>query len=239
MDPKIVADAFGRRIAKRYVAIQVTVANRNARFQFLIHDISLELSSVLSAEALHELEERKKKFRGPEEPEKKPRLEGGYELSSDELSLVRGVAEKGQALDHRNTILRMLRAAGTIAGGITGVTTFGRSYAPSVAAYNGPLLTAFVEAFPDFTINQLIRLNDSAYAANKIVGKQHSLILVAFIPQAQFMSNKWRKKFWKEPISIVKNVDFRSVVVRVDGVFITEVEESQPSVTGPVVGPTK
>ena len=279
MDPKIAADVFGRRIAKRYVAIQVTVANRNSQYQFLIHDISLDVSSALSGKILADLKRRREQIR--EEPltqnevdelktlkttvdklrtqeetlnqtakadlkrsiARLAELQGRLrhpppgELSSDELSLVRGVAEKGQVNDRRNQFLRFLRAAGTIAGGLTGVTRFGPSYSPTVAAYSGPFLTAFVEAFPDFTVNQLIRLNDSAYVANKIVARQQSLVLVAFIPQAQFMSSSLRKEFWRDPTTIVGEIDFRQVQVLVDGVFITEVEEKQPSVTSAFVEP--
>jgi len=264
MAPKIVADVFGRRIAKNYVAIQVTVTNRNTQYQFLLHDISLDLTSVFPIDFLNKLKQRQAQMsearlsedevnelhqlqkNAPTEADE-ARLEdledkllplpSGYELSSDELSLVRGVAEKGQMLDPRNMFLRYLRAVGTVAGGITGVTHFGSSFAPSVAAYNGPFLTAYTDAFPDFTVNQMNRLNDSAYAANKIVAKQHSLILVAFVPQAQFMSNSLRKQFWKDPTSIQKDIDFRLVVVKVDGVFITEVVEQQPSVTSVVIDP--
>jgi len=254
MDPKIVADVFGRRIAKSYVTIQVTVTNRNTQYQFLVHDVSLDVTSIVVGDALIELKARREQAleAGLSEGEvrelhqlqgnavteaDKARLKvlrsklqpNANELSSDELSLVRGVAEKGQIFDRRNMFLRYLRALGTIAGGVTGVTRFGSSFAPSVAAYNGPFITAFTDAFPDFTVNQMNRLSDSAYAANKIVAKQHSLVMVAFVPQGQFMSNLLRKQFWNDPTSIQKTIDFRNLRVLVDGVFITEVEDQQPA----------
>src|ERR1051325_8906109 len=46
MDPNIVEDVFGKRISDRFVAIQVTLANKNSQFQFLIHDVSLDLKDV-------------------------------------------------------------------------------------------------------------------------------------------------------------------------------------------------
>lgn len=68
-------------------------------------------------------------------------------MSSIDLKLLRGVAEKGYAMDPRNLTIRLLKGAGTIAGGIIGVATFGPAYAPSVAAFNGPFITAAERTF--------------------------------------------------------------------------------------------
>lgn len=206
MDPKNVSDIFGKRIAKRYVAIQITIANRNKDFQYLIHDVSLDLSTIYARSDL--------------------KAKGHYEPSSEDKTLVRGVGEKGAILDPRNLIVRLLTGAGTIAGGITGVTTFGSSFAPSVAAFNGPVLSAIRNAFPDMTVNQMNRLNDSAYAANTLVGKQSAKVMVAFLPQAVLLDSRLRALFWKEPTDCFKEVDLRSIVALVDGSFIEEKAES-------------
>jgi hypothetical protein len=262
IDPRTVSDAFGRRIAHRYVVIQVTIANRSKDYEFLIHDLSLDVVGMLSDDELKSLTKRRNRFLEAQLQEKQKQLssltEGQQreteklkgdikaieeqmaqpptnELSSEELSIVRGVAEIGQALDPRNLVLRALRGAGTIAGGITGVTTFGESYAPSVAAFNGPALTAYADVFPDFTINELNRLNDSAYAANTLVPKEQSKVLAIFMPQALFMDSKQRRKFWKDPISLKEDVDFRLIEVIVRGCFIAEVQQKQPSVLAAVI----
>ena len=83
MPPEDVADVFGRRISRRFVAVQVTVTNRSKDFQYLIHDISLDLTKILKTPL-------------------------PYELSSRDLSLLRGVAEKGQIYDRRNFTVRLL-----------------------------------------------------------------------------------------------------------------------------------
>jgi hypothetical protein len=214
LDPENVKDIFGARIAQRYVALQVTISNQCVNHQqFLIHDLSLDLTNVLSEEQRRRL--------------KAAQGEGAtYELSSEELSILRGVAEKGQHQDPRNRFLRYLRGAGTIAAGLIGVTTFGASYAPSVAVFNGPVLTAYSETFPDFTINQLVRLHDSAYVANTLVPEQQAKVVVVFLPQRIFMTNAQRKRFWKEPVSVFNEVDFRLAEIVVDGNFI--VEQSEP-----------
>ncbi len=84
IDPKDVADIFGRRIAKHFFVVQVTVTNRNKDYQLLIHDISLDLTGLQAGKIFG----------------KHPKV------SSIELSLLRGVAERGQTDDPRNRLLR-------------------------------------------------------------------------------------------------------------------------------------
>lgn len=154
-----------------------------------------------------------------------------FELSSLELSLLRGVAEKGQGEDRRNFILRLFRGVGTVAAGLIGVAPFGPSYGDSVAIFNGPVISAYMDTFPDYTINQLNRLNDSAYRSNTLVPKQQSKVIVAFIPQSMFMDNKQRELFKKDPLRLFDQLDFRKAEARVDGAFITEVEDMPPLVS--------
>jgi len=272
IDPTMVKDVFGKRVAQQFVAIQVTISNKNSNYQFLIHDVSLDLRDVFGrAYARNIIEndlrecrdqcaqdikecELENIQRGVKEPcvcdfecsSKK------FELSSLELSLIRGVAERGQGEDTRNKVLRFFRAFGTIAAGLIGVASFGPGYAKSVAVFNGPVINAYSELYPDYTINQMNRLSDSAYKANTLVPKPQSKVIVAFIPQAIFLSKRQRKLFWQDPtqlypqysrqgaVSIDPNaaaneapfVDWRRTVARVDGSLITEIKNLAPSVTG-------
>lgn len=97
IEPKVVSDAFGKRIAERFLAVQVTIANKNQNRQFLLHDVSFDYSAALRPE--------QQAFCAH------PQFENVNlcEFSSHELSLLRGVAEKGQALDPRNVLLRAQR----------------------------------------------------------------------------------------------------------------------------------
>jgi hypothetical protein len=291
IDPKIVADIFGKRVAQRFVAIQVTISNKNEDFQFLIHDVSLDLKEVFGKEfsdrlAKEALDACNKCFsdcvtlNAPkgnlrDEPVETVNARedgcnnecsqtcryGKFELSSLELSLIRGVAEKGQGEDSRNKTLRYFRAVGTIAAGVIGVASFGPSYPKSVAVFNGPIISAYSELYPDYTINQMNRLSDSAYKSNSLVPKQQAKVLVAFIPQAIFLTTEQRKKFWNDPTSLYPenlpapsptpssaaspwpygppSVDFRKAIALVDGSFITEVENLPPLVTGVRVDPSQ
>lgn len=231
MAPQIVSDTFGKRIARNFVAIQVTIANHDREYQYLLNDVSLTIPKEIFVPQPF-----------------LPRLDtasedqSGYFFSSAELSLLRGVAEKGQGQDTRNRLLRLFRGIGTIAGGLVGVAGFGPSYADAVAVFNGPVISAFSEAFPDYTINQMNRLNDSAYTANTLIPAKHSKVMVAFIPQAVFLNKSQRKLFWSDPTSLYPDssgacrvaqcVDFRRVGAWIDGDFITEVSNMPPVVAG-------
>src|SRR6266705_510555 len=234
MAPQIVSDTFGKRIAQNFVAIQVTIANHDKDYQYLINDVSLWMQAT-------------KVFTPPlaPPPNVTPTPSTDFFFSSAELSLLRGVAEKGQGQDTRNRILRLFRGVGTIAAGLIGVTSFGPSYPKSVAVFNGPVINAFSEAFPDYTINQMNRLSDSAYSANTLIPAKHSKVMVAFIPQAMFLSKKQRKLFWDDPTALYPDhasgacgtskippcVDFRRVRAVVDGDFITELTNVPPVIT--------
>jgi hypothetical protein len=249
MDPNNVADVFGSRIAKRYVALQVTIENYNERLDYLIRDVSLDLNKVFpypnpspspSPTPSNEITQDQKR-KGPPLATKHPDEEGpqrgrySYRLSSIELSLLRGVAEKGQGQSTRNLLLRLLRATGSIAASFIGVTSVGHSYAPAVAMFNGPVLTSYTDAFPDYTINQLNRLNDSAYRANTLVPKGQSKVLVVFIPQAAFLTDEQRSVFKKNPLPLAfpqnGEIDFRRAEAIVHGSLIEEVNNQPPSIT--------
>jgi hypothetical protein len=219
MAPKNVADAFGRRIAKRYIAVQVSIANRNKDYQWLIQDASIDLRPLLLA-----ANTRGAACEG-QIASILDSLTKGFDpkVSSADLTVLRGVAEKGQALDPRNVALRVLTGAGVIGAGLIGVTTFGPSFAPAVAAFNGPLISAFKEVFPDYTVEQLNRLNDSAYLANTIVGKQQAKVLVMFVPQSYFLTKSEQKDFYNNPEKVYGCVDVRLLAANVDGNFVAAV----------------
>jgi hypothetical protein len=86
--------------------------------------------------------------------------------------------------------LRLFGGIGTAAAGVIGVASFGPSYYESVAVFNGPVISAYMDVFPDYTINQLNRLNDTAYKSNSLIPKEQAKVIVAFIPQAMFVNEK-------------------------------------------------
>lgn len=224
--PMNVADIFGRHIAHRYVALQVIVKNDNPKFRFLIQDIKMNFDGIYADRAFIP------KVLDPTTPPLLGKSKGKYRPSSNDLTLVQGVAERGQNYDRRNFTLRILRGAGSVAAGLIGVTTFGSSYAPSVAVFNGPVISAFASIFPDSTINQLIRLNNQAFRTNSLVPAQQSIPVVVFLDLALLVPDpNLRKKFYNDPLSISDKIDFRGSIAIVNGTFITDAFEESVSVT--------
>lgn len=159
------------------------------------------------------------------------RIPENYSPSSNDLTLLRGVSEKGQVYDWRNLTVRLLRGTGSIAASLLGVTTFGSSFAPSVAVYNGPFATSFRDVLPDMTITQMNRLNDTAYQANTLVPKQGSKVAVAFLDQALLMDIELRKRFVKDPMAVADIVDFRKAAAKVHGMLITDALDQPPLIS--------
>lgn len=205
MSPKEVSDAFGRRLGRHYIAFEVTLRNNSDAYQYILHDVSIDLSTLMGAP------------------------QGSYEwaFSTQELSMLRGVPEKGQDYDPRNLTLHILRSIGSVAGGVTGLTgeNIQDVFGGAVAGYNGPLLSSFMDIFPDHTATQLNRLSDSAFTANSVVAKRSSKVFAIFVPADLVLTNSEVKKYWRNPLDILdqKEHDFRQADVCVDGAFITEV----------------
>ena len=246
MAPKDVADAFGHRIASHYIAMQITIANRNKDYQWLIQNAAVDVRRLLTQETertgceqnakllLQALEREFTQGNGQAvSPLMKPPapVNDATRVSSADLTVLRGVAEKGQSLDPRNLAVRSLTGVGVIAAGLTGVMRLGHSYAPGVAAFNGPFLTAVQEVLPDYTVNQLNRLNDSAFLANTVVGKQQAKVIVIFIPQSDLLTSNQQKAYYKNPESVYGCPDLRMLEANVDGNFIANVTGA-PIATG-------
>jgi len=167
-------DAFGTRVARTYVALQVVVRNLNSDHEFVVHDV--QVAVPIRDEASH------------------------FRAGRDRL-IARGVAIKGQTFDPRNVVLGGLdtlsataSAASTIASAdfMTGSSIF--------TAFLSPLK----HWFPDHTVDQLNRLNDLAFSASSsykiIVPKNGSVPFVTFVPQELFEKSprNWsRKEFYE------------------------------------------
>lgn len=192
--PRMASDMFGRRIARNYIAIQVTVENSHEELNLIVYDVEVDYSWLLQELCMQNGQDKVDTSQGRF-------VRFLCESSSQELSILRGVAEKGQINDPRNNILRILSGLGAIASTLPGVIVFSgaSSFPAAVAAFNGAGLTAYRQTFPDFTVNQLHRLNDSAYTANTVVKTKNSRAFVAFIPMDLFLSKNERKQYWSEP----------------------------------------
>jgi hypothetical protein len=213
MAPKNASDDFGYRLGRRYIIYQVTISNDNKDYQYLIHDVSLDLSVLFHADAGTYL----------------------YAASSQDLTLLRGIPEKGQDLDKRNLIYHVLQGIGSVGGAVSGLTSFSDVMGSSVAAFNGPFLQSYVGIAPDHTGTQLNRLSDSAYITNTVVDKQRAKTIAIFIPEATILSREDQKAYWKDPYAFLQTLNLDQADVCVDGAFITTI--APPTLTSAVLTP--
>lgn len=221
--PKEASDVYGRRLGKRYLVYQVRVTNLSKDFQYIVHDISLDLSPIFN----------------------QPPRNLAYLASERDLSMLRGVTEKGQDLDPRNLTLHVLQGIGSVAGGVSGLTDFADTMGPAVAVFNGAFLQGLVGIAPDHTSTQLNRLSDTAFASNAVVDKLHAKVFAVFVPEGLFLDKGEQKQFWKNPKKFLETKKFDQIDVCVDGAMITEVTATTsptfspaPSSSGPVTAAT-
>lgn len=161
------SDAFGKRIAGTYVAVQVVVRNMNKDFEFVLHDVQV-------AALLHNLD--------------------GHFRAGREKLIARGVAIKGQSLDPRNMLMGGLDTfSATISAASTIASTDFKNFANIFTAFLPPLK----RWFPDYTTDQMNRLSDLGFSASSsykiIVPRNGSVPIVTFIPQEIFAK---RSKHW-------------------------------------------
>jgi hypothetical protein len=205
LTPKEASDVYGHRLSRRYFIYQVRVTNLSKDFQYIVHDISIDLSSVIGTGDITDPNKLK------------------YLASERDLTLLRGVTEKGQDLDPRNLTLHVLQGIGSVAGGVSGLTDFSDTMGSAVAVFNGAFLQAFVGIAPDHTGTQLNRLSDTAFASNSVVDKLHAKVFAIFIPESLLLDKHDQNQFWKNPKSFLEGSPFDQVDVCVDGALITEI----------------
>jgi hypothetical protein len=211
MAPKNASDDFGHRLGRRFIIYQVTISNDNKDFQFLIHDVTVDLSTLFGFNPGNYL----------------------YSASSQELTLLRGIPEKGQDLDPRNLTLHILQGIGSVAGGVSGLTPFSKEMGSSVAVFNGPFLQGLIGIAPDHTGTQLNRLSDSAYIVNTLIEKQRAKTIAIFIPEATILSKAQQNEYWKDPNLFLQDFNLDQADVCVDGAFITTI--APPTLTKAVL----
>ena len=204
---KETSDVFGKRIAQRYVAIQVTVRNVNPNQEFLMQDVQVAVD--------YDTEDGG------------ARLDHRFVAGRDKL-LVRGVALRGQSDDPRNRFIRIAEALGDIASAST-IGLKALDLRNGISVYRSAFLPGLKNIFPDYTVEQLNRLNDMAFSANTsyklVVGKSGSAPLVTFVPAEIFAD---RYATWT---SQQLNAFNEKVYVAFSGVHIAEQSSSEIAAT--------
>ena len=167
------SDIFGRRIASTYLVVQVVVRNLNQDNDYLIQDV------ILAA----------------------PNTKFG---SGRDKLLARGVSTVGQSRDPRNLVMNGLDTLSATTGAIAQIGTSNTPITPgfqdlqSAANVLGAFIPPLKRMFPDYTVDQLNRLNDLAFSASTtykmVVPKGGSVPFVTFVPQKALEKpvKKWR-----------------------------------------------
>jgi hypothetical protein len=215
LTPKTSADDFGYRLGHRFIVYQVTIENGNKDYQFMLQDVSIDFSRQFGAAP--------GTYR--------------YSASGQDLMLLRGVPEKGEDLDPRNKVLHLLQGIGSVAGAVSGLTSFADVMGSSVAVFNGSFLQGYSTMAPDHISTQLNRLSDSAFTANTIIDQQRAKTIAMFIPVDEVLSEADQKQFRKDPYAFIgfgtgfANGLLNQADICVDGTFIQKVTVATPVLT--------
>jgi hypothetical protein len=220
--PKEASDIYGYRLGKHYIIYQVRVTDQSKDFQYIAADITVDLKNIFTALGIPTVA-----------------CDKSYSAclaSSRELSLLRGVPEKGQDYDPRNMTLHILQGVGSVAGGVSGLTAFSDVMGAAVANFNGAFLQAFVGIAPDHTGTQLNRLSDAAFSSNTLVDRLHTKVFAVFIPEALIFHNDLQRKYWSSPRRVLDAFPLDQVNVCVDGNLVTEVSTTAAPIFSPTTG---
>jgi Chitobiase/beta-hexosaminidase C-terminal domain len=204
--PKEASDDFGYRLGRRFIVYKVSVTNTSTTFQYSIADISVDLKEILTSMGAV-----------PGANNKYPR----FLASGHDLTLLRGIPEKGMDYDPRNMTLHILQGIGSVAAGVSGLTPFADVMGPAVANFNGAFLQAFVGIAPDHTATQLNRLSDMAFSPNNLLDKMQTKTFAVFIPESLLLENHDQDLFWKNPRQLLDIYPFDLVDVCTDGQLLT------------------
>ena len=220
MTPQATSDDFGYRLGRHYIVYQITIENGSSDYQFMLQDVSVDFSRQYN----------------------QPSGTYSYSASGQDLTLLRGIPEKGEDLDPRNLFLHILQGLGSVAGAVSGLTSFSDVMGSSVAVFNGSFLQGYTTIATDHTSTQLNRLSDSAFTANTVIDKQRARTIAVFIPADEVLSQDEQSDFRKDPNAFMgfanQSKNLMSSDVCVDGTFIQAVTVAAPTLSTAVLAKT-
>jgi len=183
---------FGDEIANNYAVIQLIVGNKSPTAALIIHGVFIDyrdwpLSGATPTAMI--LDSKGDKYQAPSFPS---------QVASEEYRVVRGQLLDAQTDTFRNRFMRFLTLAGNLAGAFT-FSLNEEGIIKGIAAATGVGIPGLATAWPDRTVDQLNRVSDLGFRANKLVPKESSEIIVCFFPIDRFLTPGFRKLFLKSP----------------------------------------
>ncbi len=183
---------FGKEISEHYAVIQLIVGNKSPSAALIIHGVFIDyrdwpLSGATPSALI--VGSTPNKYQAPSVPS---------QVASEEYRVVRGQLLDAQTDTLRNRFLRYLTLAGNLAGAFT-FSLNEDGIVKGIAAATGVGIPGLATAWPDKTVEQLNRVSDLGFRANKVVPKESSEIIVCFFPIDRFLTPGFRKLFLKSP----------------------------------------
>src|SRR5437870_3992739 len=183
---------FGKEIADNYAVVEVNVGNKSPDAALIIHGIFIDYSQwPLSGATSADITAARStdSYQASAFPN---------QVASEEYRVVRGQLLDAQTDTLRNRFLRWLTLAGNLAGAFT-FSINEQGIVKGIAAATGVGIPGVATAWPDKIIEQLNRVSDFGFQANKVVPKQGSEVVVCFFPIDRFLTPGFRKLFLKSP----------------------------------------
>jgi hypothetical protein len=188
---------FGKEIANNYAVIEVNVGNKSPDAALIVQGIFIDYSRwalsgtpSLPPNAVDGLlRDRAEPFQASTIPS---------QIASEEYRVVRGQLLDAQMWTWRNWTMRVLTFAGNLAG----------AYAFSIKedgivrglnAFSGVVVPGVGELWPDATVDQLNRISDFGFQANKVIPREGAEVIVCFFPIDRFLTPGFKDLFLNSP----------------------------------------
>ena len=128
------------------------------------------------------------------------------QLASAESRIVREELLVKQPWTTHNWVLRAMQAAGSIATGFTFAAS-SQAWIQGIGAFNGSVIPAYQNLFPDPTVNQMNQISNVGFQVNKAIAKQSSDIVVAFFPLDRFLTPDLQALYLSSPAAFFSPVE--------------------------------
>lgn len=188
---------FGPEIGQHYAVVEVNVGNKSPDAALIIHSVFIDytrwgMSGVVPDSGQSQQGDGQGHFDQYQTPT------NSAQVASEEYRLVRGQFLNAQTWRTRSWVMRLLTLAGNVAGAYT-FSLNEQGIIKGIAAFNGVVVPGINTAWPDTSQDQMNRINDLGFRANKMVPKGASEVIVCFFPIDRFLTPGFRKLFLKAP----------------------------------------
>jgi hypothetical protein len=184
---RVCSRLFGKEIANNYAAVELTISNKNAEAEFLVHSVFMDYSQWLLG------------YRLTTEPLVSFQASTlDNQVASVEYRVARGEAQDAQLWSSRNWTIRALTLLGVLATG-SEFAFKEQGITKAIGAFTGQVVPAAGTFWPDGAQPQLDRISDFGFRTNKVIPKASSDIIVAFFPIDRFITPGLKKLYLKSP----------------------------------------